>query len=342
MIPIAGVTLVLTRKCNAGCRHCGFSCGPGPADRIPLEQVKTLIADARKLRSLESISITGGEPFLFFSDLREIIGFARSLGLSSEVVTNSFWATSHDAALARLRELQHLGLRRFVTSLDEYHAEFVAPTRVRNAVRAAMDVGIAVTVKSVKTRDSLFTREWIEQFIPIRTADRNVKLVIMDPVPTGRAEAPEVRRMGFHGSPASFAGCCDKVVRYPAVGPDGDVYPCCSFGEPARRAGSVFDEPLSRILRRLQRNLLFNLLAVCGPAGVWELAAPLMPQRHDRQFSGACDLCNALYDDRVVRDAVERMLLTLSGRHDDSCDPSTPISENGTPSGADTAPLVHG
>lgn len=279
---------------------------------MPVRDVENLIAEASCIPGLQSIAITGGEPFLFRRELMQIIASAGRSGLWTEVVTNSFWAKSYELAHDVLRDLKNRGLRNFVTSIDSEHAEFVAPELPRNAVLAGINLGLQVTVKSLKHRGSRWSPESIQKFLSAG-APENLKLVEIDAVPVGRAAEYKGSLQTDFGAPVDeFAGRCQTVIRYPAVDPDGDVYACCGFGEGCRFIGSVPQERLRDILRQAQNNLLLNLLACCGPSGVWDAAACYMTSPIRRCFTGACDLCNALYQDSSVRLAVAAMLSKMS------------------------------
>ncbi|HBC91456.1 MAG TPA: hypothetical protein DCZ10_00740 [Pelotomaculum sp.] len=92
MLETQGISLILTKKCNASCRHCGFNSGPGSSETMTEEEAKYYIGSARNLVSLKMVSFTGGEPFLYYPLVYEAMSFARALGLTSEIVSNSFWA----------------------------------------------------------------------------------------------------------------------------------------------------------------------------------------------------------------------------------------------------------
>jgi organic radical activating enzyme len=95
--------LLLTYKCNAACDFCYYCCGP---QNDGLMTVETAIRAWRGLKKLAGdsgpavsaveprIHLTGGEPFLYFERLCEILEAAKkeNLGEVDIIETNGYWA----------------------------------------------------------------------------------------------------------------------------------------------------------------------------------------------------------------------------------------------------------
>lgn len=138
--PLVGGGLVTGYRCNSRCRHCLYGCGPHRRDGAPenpakLEAILDQLADKAPNARFH---IGGGEPFLDTELLRQAIAGLANRGLALEYVeTNGFWAATPSGAEETLRELQQAGLDCILVSLSPFHAEFVAPQRTQNAIRAA-------------------------------------------------------------------------------------------------------------------------------------------------------------------------------------------------------------
>ena len=91
------------------------------------QSLKILAGDSAK------IHITGGEPFLYWEHLQEILKEAKknNLGRVDLIETNGFWATDEKIARQRLRRLDELGMYRFKISTDPFHQEYVDTEPVR-------------------------------------------------------------------------------------------------------------------------------------------------------------------------------------------------------------------
>jgi hypothetical protein len=148
--------LLLTYKCNAACEFCYYCCSP---NNTGLMTVDTAIKSWQGIKKLAGdsgrIHLTGGEPFLYFDRLCEILEAAQKEGLGKAdlIETNAYWAgateekdiDSHrghrehrdvskkqiDFIKDRLRRLDKLGMRRLKISCDPFHQEYVDIEPVR-------------------------------------------------------------------------------------------------------------------------------------------------------------------------------------------------------------------
>ena len=75
--------LMLTYKCSAACCFCYYNCTP--AKDSPIMPTETAIKTWQQLKDLAGsrakIHITGGEPFLYYENLIEILTHAKKLDL---------------------------------------------------------------------------------------------------------------------------------------------------------------------------------------------------------------------------------------------------------------------
>jgi hypothetical protein len=108
--------------------------------------VDMAIAAWESLRALAEdnakVHLTGGEPFLYWEHLLEIMQKAKSQGLGKVdlIETNGFWATSAEIATKRLKTLDELGMQRLKISTDPFHQEFVDIEPVRLLANIAIDL----------------------------------------------------------------------------------------------------------------------------------------------------------------------------------------------------------
>lgn len=125
------IDLEITFECNARCRMCplyGEHMDNSPlkdvhAGRAELstDEIKALLRDSREM-GVGYFKFSGGEPFLR-GDLCELISYASSLGIATEVNTNGSIMTPELAA-------------RVVTSgLDRIHLSIDGPAEIHNNVR---------------------------------------------------------------------------------------------------------------------------------------------------------------------------------------------------------------
>jgi len=134
---------MLTYKCNCACEFCYYNCDPNKGGLMPVDTVvnawqslKILAGDSAK------IHITGGEPFLYWEHLLQILDQAQkqNLGRVDLIETNGFWATSEKIVRQRLKRLDELGMNRFKVSTDPFHQQYVDIESVRRLAGMATEV----------------------------------------------------------------------------------------------------------------------------------------------------------------------------------------------------------
>ncbi|MHC4114835.1 MAG: radical SAM protein [Planctomycetota bacterium] len=120
--------LLLTYKCNCRCEFCYYNCSPAQGGLMPIE---TAISSWQSLKTLAGdtyrIHITGGEPFLYWDHLLEILkqGKREKLGEVDFVETNGFWAVDEKIVRQRITALAELGMKRLKISCDPFHQEYI-------------------------------------------------------------------------------------------------------------------------------------------------------------------------------------------------------------------------
>ncbi|MCU0916840.1 MAG: radical SAM protein [Planctomycetes bacterium] len=135
--------LMLTYRCNAACEFCYYHCSPRQGGLMPVE---TCIGAWRSLQVLAGedakIHLTGGEPFLHWEHLVEILqeGKRQNLGPVDLVETNGFWATDEQLIADRLNTLIALGVQRLKISVDPFHQEYVDIEPARRLAETAKKI----------------------------------------------------------------------------------------------------------------------------------------------------------------------------------------------------------
>jgi MoaA/NifB/PqqE/SkfB family radical SAM enzyme len=125
--------LMLTWRCSAACAFCYYCCGP---NKTGLMTVDTALGAWEGLVRLADdgakIHLTGGEPFLYFDRLAQIVEQAHRQGLKGleYIETNASWATDAVEIRDRLRFLDTNGMEKLKISWDAFHAEFIGPDAV--------------------------------------------------------------------------------------------------------------------------------------------------------------------------------------------------------------------
>jgi len=135
--------LMLTYRCPASCAFCYYSCGPDAGGLLSVDTAITTWTSLERLAGPGArVHLTGGEPFLHFDRLAEIVDAARECGLHGPetVETNGFWASDVHVIRDRIAFLNDRGMERLKVSWDPFHAEFIDEGCVRRLAEAAREL----------------------------------------------------------------------------------------------------------------------------------------------------------------------------------------------------------
>jgi MoaA/NifB/PqqE/SkfB family radical SAM enzyme len=281
--------------CNASCAHCVADAGPH--GRLQLAKARALeCIEAAAGLGMSVVGYTGGEIFLFYDDLCEMMRHAHRRGMSGLVDTNGGWATSLDAARCRLAELRSLGLRYLRLSTDHLHQARVPLKRIINALRAANELDISTSVTVCYFKNDQTVLETVAA-ISEHASDISTRSVS----PFGRAATlPEERivRRPFE----SITSRCAALAS-PAVNQRGRVSICCAppmyLDDAVAQAsplvlGWIDQQPLTELITRARNDPFLAFYAEHGPAGLIERLNALEEgffTPRPRGYTGICDLC---------------------------------------------------
>jgi hypothetical protein len=217
----------------------------------------------------DTLHIAGGEPFMYYEHLLEIVKLAGNVGMTplNMVETNSFWCRSEEIAKKRFEELRKAGMLHIFFSADAYHQEFVPIEYVRNGVKAA---------KSVFGESNVFIRH--ERFVdnPQYVSDIPDMIHQVGEQMAGRA-AETLAQYLEHKPIESFAVANCESELHPHqmeqvhIDPDGLVFP-------SKCAGIIFinakEQSLSEAIKSgiYTHNPIMNILINEGPIGLLSLA----------------------------------------------------------------------
>jgi hypothetical protein len=133
--------IILTYRCNSGCKHCLYNCGPC-WEREPMspDELRRALEAVTVWPRPPQVHFTGGEPFLHFPLLLQGVRWAHELGVTCYVETSASWCIDHDQAVEHFATLHDAGLQAVLISCSPFHAERIPPIRTLRAIRAALEV----------------------------------------------------------------------------------------------------------------------------------------------------------------------------------------------------------
>lgn len=251
-------TLAFTihRKCSAACSMCCFESTPACSETLDRNRILAYIQEASQIEEIKTISFTGGEPFLTFQDLAQLVKAAKTAGKRVTTITNGYWATTYEKAYDKLTILKKAGLDHLSLSHDSYHREYVKTEYVRNILKAAVQVGLHTTLAMVVVKG-----EKIGEIIDdLGDGLYGPEIEIVPCLPAGGAcktfhQNQFDRSLSVEGLRCIYDG--NLVVTYA-----GEIYPCCSqmVMDTGLRIGNYTRISLKDALDNIKNNGLLYLL----------------------------------------------------------------------------------
>lgn len=296
---VKGVDFLLTFKCPSKCRHCSYKAGPERIGFMDLTDTERWLTELTDTQLFQSLTVHGGEPFLYFEVLKEILKKAKELKVPQRwVITNGYWAKTKAIAEKKLDELKKSGLSCITFSADAFHQEYIPLETVRTGIEAATRIGfdmIAVDSYLLGSED----------------AD-NVYNTLTKKISEGLGELPNVQ---FSMFPADFEGrATDLLIEY--VEPRAEIptgrceLPYWLGGDlenpegieidfegnvtlcPGICIGNAINQSLPEVLKSYDYRYhpIIRIIVEEGPIGLLRLATA-KGYKEDRKFVDECHLC---------------------------------------------------
>lgn len=292
----SSLCLVLTTKCNAECDICYLSCSPRVNDKMPLDKALSYIRQASEIDSITSMGITGGEPFLYYDDLLDIIKAANSYKLVVSCGTNGFWAMTEEIAGQKLDELIHAGLSYLSISVDAFHKEYVSIENVRNILRAAKVRDVSIRLTCTVTKNSMNSTDIAQ----VLGEDISGFSIIEAPcLPIGNALDRIDSKEFIYEENLPFDKCFSENAL--TVKPDGSAFPCLLT--PALYLGSLNEQSMNMIIDNFCQNSFINSLEKQGCKWLINIIREnKLPIGLKDRYVSLCDVCHTLFKQKEYLD----------------------------------------
>lgn len=282
--------VIMHDTCNAECKICSLSCGPRSQNRLNINRIKDFILSCKNT-SIVQVSFTGGEPFLRYDELKELIKFTVSQGFYCNVVTNAFWAYDEKQANSIISELKELGLNSINFSFDNFHIEYIGKQAVFNAIKACKDYDLPVVVAMCKLKNDRLGNliDELDNDYP------SLNILINSCLPAGRAKQ-SIERDRFVLSPLANNLQCPYggVI---TIHPTGKIYPCCGHEVFATclEIGDYEHLLYPDAIKKIKNNSILYILRNYGlePFIRW---FPELASRGDNNFASPCEICSNLFE----------------------------------------------
>jgi MoaA/NifB/PqqE/SkfB family radical SAM enzyme len=303
---VEGIGLLLTFECNAECDHCYYHSAPRAKvgkSVIEVSEFSGYIESlVRAIGYVPGIAFLGGEPFLYYNHLLQMIKLVKGRAPYISTLTNGYWGKNRERADRIVAELKEAGLDSISFGADGFHDPFIPFQSVKNAILAARDGGLKVVV-NVYLRESLdadnepdqisnnMVRE-LSQFAGVQIGYGAIEH-------TARA-AEKFSDMPGRATKEELNDVCLKPYRgkfYPtntfmdprvlAIDPSGGVTTCAGI-----LIGNAKEKDLGEILRdyRPEQHAIIGVLMREGPIGLTRLPEAAGFQMRD-DYKDICHLC---------------------------------------------------
>jgi MoaA/NifB/PqqE/SkfB family radical SAM enzyme len=320
------VTILPTNKCTAACRHCSMNSGPDRSDTLSWTQLENILTQLFAETRLSVVVFSGGESTLLGEDLLKALRLCKQNGVLTRLVTNAFWATSEEAALAKLTELRQAGLDELNISTDDYHLPYISLQRVRWAFEAARKLDfMSISICNAYGPESWLTPERLNQEFgggkdlamrfdangrsmqhQRREGETLVLLSNGTSMQLGRG-INGLRESEVQQTPnqeltklAEEIGGCPWAIRSASVSSKGHFVACCGFeveDNPILDYGDLKEHSLKELIDRADNDLITNMIAILGPVKLKEMLEEICPDEVSfprRSYRGYCEVCEDL------------------------------------------------
>lgn len=285
--------LIYTYKCVAKCDICGFSCSPDRQEKMNFEDAKRLIKEAKK-SGIRLITITGGEPFLYYNEIIELVKLAHHYNMQTTITSNCYWADSYEKAEAYCTELRNNGARSIKISVDDFHNKYVPYENIKNVIKASKVVGLRLIVGCTITKNSMQLKGVLNSFEEEIT---NIALFQHKCYPLGRAKE-KISADNFYYPKNILDDCSDSGCIL--VTPNGNVYPCGSMCGtiPSRLVGSIHNSSLDELICKASNNPHNKFICKHGV----EAYLKELNLKNNDEYVDTCHACYEIFNNSHIKD----------------------------------------
>ncbi len=302
------VTIIITRKCTISCPMCFFGCSP-KRDEVISEGLALEAVDQIHDLNVDTVGITGGEPFLEFELMRKIVARVASYGMTAIVVTNGHWAATEPIALTRLGALREVGLSWIQISLDDQHQATIPHDRVCNTLKAArlLNFSDIKLIGSSRGNSESFKYHlfYLQEVLGLKIDELDL------------LDRPRISHRDYNDGDQTRFPVADFIKLAPHLLPrpdclnemmidvNGDVYPCCNNF--VGRIGTLATHAFKAILARSKENQFCKLIGTGGPVALaLALDKKFNTKYCDSEYSSWCEVCARMFQDESLKELLSQ------------------------------------
>jgi hypothetical protein len=282
--------------------------------------MKSILDQSHELFSIPQVIFTGGEPFLRYGDMLDVIQYCRDKYQTPvRIVTNGYWGKDESFIKEKLLELKRSGVHELNISVDDFHQKYIPLEYIKTIAKVATNLEI-VTLLAYKTYpNSKLTitslREMAQDInkclIDINTVSTeelepcNLYYTVAQTSPIGRnsehldvlldkSEMTKLTKICDKG--------CDQVLKDIVVTASGALSPCCGIIDnhtPELNLGDLRTDLLTDVLVKANKTTLYNELALNGPISLIRKISESKTTKLSNGYIQSCQACHEIFSDEL-------------------------------------------
>lgn len=292
------VAINLDSKCNASCDHCCFACSPTSTMRMQKEYIRELVNEFAINKTIHVISFTGGEIFLDYPFLKELMEIIKPYKKQVTLISNGFWGISKNKVQEYFKDMSLLNVVALTISHDEYHAPFVKTSsikRILNYSRKYPDIKVSLNMAVTKDKMSNYILEELDDSI------LGVKITKFPLISVGAAKK-RIDQKNIHKfynlNDENSLNCPGYDIVYHH---DGEIYPCCSpaIFETKITLREENNQNYERTVEMLNSNLLLFIIRKEGFKWFIDILKDnnkIEEFEIPYEYSSICGVCGSLFN----------------------------------------------
>lgn len=303
------IGFLLTNRCKIGCQVCCYSCRNDNHTELPIEKIMDCIDQARGERHIRHIAISGGDPFLCYEKLIEIISYSKRNNFETSCYTNASWCTSNTKTEKILNELQEAGLDILRISIDCQHSKHIPVGYYKRLLEKIRKYNIKVFINTgILGNDLLKNTELISSIGKETVFGFNMQIFPFSRI--GDAAKMD-EELFFRALNLPDLKCPRNPILL--IDAFGNVFACEMCLNNSYSVGNIFENELHMLIQKAKTEpyyLLVKKEGVVGVAKAMENAGISAPF----PFVTSCEFCNWVFSN-IDKMELER-ILTKAGVSD--------------------------
>lgn len=291
------IGISISKQCTAKCKICCVSANMCESDELSERQIEYYLQDLKDIDSIKMVCFSGGEVFLKYEKLLQLVKYVNKCSKQVAVVTNCFWAYDQESTYSKLKRLSDNGLNELTISYDVFHEEYIEILNIKNVITVCHKLNIPVSIQTVILNHSK-NEEWINK---LGCQLQDVKINYVPAYPVGNAEK-NFAYEHFIRNTKKKGLFCRKNGSF-SIEADGTIYPCCSpyIVKTALIIGNIHDNiTLMDTYEKLEKHMILFMLRNYGFDFFVNVAAKLNIEVPDKLIA-SCELCAIFFNKNNIK-----------------------------------------